>query len=315
MRNKVTAVLCLVLSGAVATAMTFDEWSPAVSVEALPGTHPLFNTASQDGCPAPSPDGLSLYMASNRPGGKGGLDIWVSTRESADDPWGEPVNAGAGINTPADEFCPTPLRDNHTLLFVSTRAGGCGGGDIYISRQHAKLGWQAPVNLGCTVNSAAEEASPQIVEYEDGRRELYFSSTRLGGFVADPAGATSGDSDIYVSEVGDDDTLAAPALAAGLNTEVNDFRPNIRRDGLEIFFDSNRAGGLGGLDIWSSVRTSTSDAWSLPTNAGPNVNSSANETRPFLSWGASTLYFGTMRAGVEGAADIFVTTRVKQHEQ
>lgn len=313
MRNKGIAVLAILLVGGLANAMTFSEWSPAISVEALPGTHPNFNTTSQDGCPAPSPEGLALYMASNRTGGQGGLDIWVSRRESADDPWGEPTNLGEPINTAADEFCPTPLRDNHSLLFVSTKAGGCGGSDIYISREHVNQGWQPPTHLGCGVNSAADEASPSLVEYDGGRRELYFSSTRIGGFAAEGFGATSGDSDIYVSEVGRDGTLAAPALAAGLNTALNDFRPNVRRDGLEIFFDSNRPGGLGGLDVWSAVRESASDAWSLPVNAGPNVNSSANESRPFLSWGGTTLYFGTTRSGVEGAADIFIATRVKEY--
>jgi hypothetical protein len=78
-----------------------------------------------------------------------------------------------------------------------------------------------------------------------------------------------------------------------------------------MFFDSNRAGGFGGLDVWSATRETISDPWSVPINLGPNVNSSANETRPFLSWGGTTLYFGTTRQGVEGVSDIFFTTRTK----
>src|SRR6266536_6056230 len=134
-RGSLILLFFLWAGAAVTLGMNFDGWQPAVSVESVSGTDPNFNTAFQDGCPAPSPDGRSIYMASNRPGGLGGLDIWVSRRGSADDPWGEPENLGAPINTAADEFCPTPLRDNHTLLFVSTKAGGCGGADIYSSRQ------------------------------------------------------------------------------------------------------------------------------------------------------------------------------------
>jgi len=310
MRTRGTIVACLLLAGPAATAMQFNEWLPAVSLESVAGTDPALNTVFQDGCPAPSKDGLTLYMASNRPGGQGGLDIWASYRESADDPFGAPVNLGPPVNTAADEFCPTPLTNGHDLLFVSTKAGGCGGSDIYIAREHPKKGWETPEHLGCGVNSAGDEASPFFVA-EEGGGALYFSSTRAGGFAADPPGAVTGDADIYASPVSEDGTVGSPVLVSGVNTSANDFRPNVRRDGLEIFFDSNRGGGFGGLDIWSATRETTTDAWSVPVNLGANVNSLGNETRPYLSWGGTTLYFGTTRAGVEGAGDIFFTTRTK----
>jgi hypothetical protein len=315
--QKLTVILVSLLVIGVMTiqAMRFEDWSAAVSVESFPGTDSNFNTAFQDGCPAPSRDGLLLYMASNRPGGVGGLDIWVSSRESTSDPWGPPLNLGAPINTPADEFCPSPLRDGHGLLFVSAKPGGCGGSDIYMSRNHVNNGWSTPEHFACDINSPADEASPFLVEYDDGTREFYFSSTRPGGFAADPIGAATGDSDIYVSRVLPDGSVAAPALAPGVNTEFGDFRPNIRRDGLEIVFDSNRPGGIGGLDIWTATRTATSDPWLAPVNAGAAVNSAANETRPYLSWDATSLYVGSTRPGSEGAADIYVATREKRTGQ
>jgi|RhiMethySRZTD1v2_1073278.scaffolds.fasta_scaffold43194_5 hypothetical protein len=319
MRNKGMAILCMLLVGGLASAMSFGEWSPAISVESIPGTNNMFNTPALDGCPAPSRDGLALYMASNRSDGQGGLDIWVSRRDSADDAWGKPANLPPPLNTAADEFCPTPLRSGHGLLFVSTRdvPGRCGGADIYIAREHQGV-WETPVNLGCRVNSNAGEASPSLVEYDDGRVELYFSSNRAGGAFPDVGGVP--DSDIYVSELLTDGTFADASPVAGLNTDREDSRPNVRRDGLEIFFDSNRAGGYGGVDIWSTTRGDASAGWAPPFNAGSNVNSSANETRPFLTWGATTLYFGTNRAGVEVTnpppavipTDIFVTTRVRE---
>ena len=72
MGNKGAAIICLVLATTVAEAMRFTEWSPAVSAEAVWGTDETFNTPFQDGCPAPSKDGVSIYMESNRPGGHGG---------------------------------------------------------------------------------------------------------------------------------------------------------------------------------------------------------------------------------------------------
>jgi len=310
MRKRGMVAICVMLAGAMAGAMQFNEWSPAVSLESVPGTDQALNTAFQDGCPAPSKDGLTLYMASNRPGGQGGLDIWAAYRESADDPFGAPVNLDPPINTAADEFCPTPLVNGHALLFVSTKAGGCGGSDIYIAREHPKKGWETPEHLSCSVNSAGDEASPFFVAQE-GDGALYFSSTKAGGYAADPPGAITGDADIYVSPVSSEGIVGAPVLASGVNTPANDFRPHVRRDALEIFFDSNRGGGFGLLDVWSATRESTSDPWSVPVNPGPNVNSIANESRPYLSWGATMLYFGTTRAGVEGSADIFFTTRTK----
>ena len=85
----------------------------------LRGNHADLNTASLDGCPIQSPDGHSLYLASNRPGGKGGLDIWVSTRANTGDPWGAPENLPEPINSASDDFCPTPLHGDE-LLFVSS---------------------------------------------------------------------------------------------------------------------------------------------------------------------------------------------------
>ena len=104
MRKTGIGILWMLLVGGLASAMSFGDWSPAISVESIPGTNDMFNTSALDGCPAPSRDGLTLYMASNRPEGQGGLDIWVSRRDSADEPWGKPKNLPPPLNTAADEF-------------------------------------------------------------------------------------------------------------------------------------------------------------------------------------------------------------------
>jgi len=174
-------------------------------------------------------------------------------------------------------------------MFVSSRPGGCGALDIYATRQRGGQGWSSPVNLGCAVNSAADEASPFVVG-----GELFFSSTRTG------------DSDIYVAAI-DDGTVGAPVPVPGLNTPSNDARPNLRRDGREIFFD--RPGECGGIDLWMSTRPSTEAPWSQPVNLGCGVNSAANDLRASLSWDGKSLYFGSNRAGSEGNQDIYVATR------
>lgn len=333
-----TPMILLILAGGIAcstnepvvpkhdeTAITFageisyTPWTTAISVEQIPGTSTNFNTASLDGCPFVSPDGKKFFMASDRPGTLGGTDIWVSTREKEGDPWGTPVNVGAPVNSPANDFCPTMAHDGHTFFFVSNRTGPdtCGGDDIYVTRLGHDGTFEAPKNLGCTVNSAGNEAGPFHPSFgEPGSGAvLYFSSTRAGGFSAEAPGAITGDADIYRSEW-TGGSFAGATLVPGVNSDANDLQPNLQRDGVEMFFASNRSGipgttgTLGGADIFVATRVSTNDAWQTPLNLGPSVNSSiGNETRPSLSWDAMTLYFGSTRPGGEGSSDIYVTTR------
>jgi hypothetical protein len=305
-RSLRALAIALAVTVAVTAAVTaygaageYGPWSSAQRVEdGVPGAHPDFNGEFLDGCPFVSRDGKTFYMASNRPGGLGGIDIWVSTRESADDPWGAPVNAGAPINSESNDFCPTISRDGHLFYFVSNRPGGCGGDDIYVSRLRPG-GWDTPENVGCDAdggpNSAANEASPFPLPERGAGPVLYFSSTRAGTM------------DIYRSE-SHGGAFGPASPVAELNTASADGHPNLRRDGLEIFFFSNRP-GADGNDIYSATRSSTSDPWSEPVNLGPDVNSPAAETRPSLSWDGTTLYFGSNRPGGEGDADHYVVTR------
>ncbi len=289
-------------------SLVYAGWSDAVRVEDIPGTASMFNTPDADGCPFVSPDGKRLFMASTRPGGLGGIDIWISRRSSEDDPWGEPVNAGAPINSEFNDFCPTLSRDGHTFLFVSNRPGGCGGTDIYTSRYRDDGGFDDPQNLGCAVNSVADEQNPFPLPNDGGGPVLYFSSFRAGGFADDGAGAAAGDGDIYRSDWRG--SHYAPAhLVAGVNSAADDAQPNLSRDGLEMFFYSTRVGTLGGPDIYTSTRTHDAGSWSDPVNLGPTVNSSAGDSRPSLSWDGTTLYFGSSRPGGEGGSDIYVTRR------
>jgi WD40-like Beta Propeller Repeat len=300
--------LMVALLATVAQVAPGGPWEPAVNAESVPGTSQELNTAWLDGCPFSSPDGRSLYLASNRPGGLGGIDIWVARRAHRDGPWGTPRNLGAPVNSAADDFCPSPTSGRH-LFFVSTRAGGCGEADLYLTRP-TRHGWTQPRNLGCTVNSAAAEAGP--VYLEQGRtRLLYFSSTRPGGFA--PEAGSPPDADLYMSALGKDGRFSRPRLVLGVNTTANDARPHLRADGLEIVFDSDRPGTLGGPDIWSSTRHRLHAPWSAPVNLGAAVNSAAAETRASFSDRGRTLYFGSARPGGEGSTDVYVTTREQEH--
>src|SRR5262245_29824168 len=149
----VAAGACVLGAGATSLAAGrahYTDWSTPVNLG------PTVNSASANGGPALSKDGLSLYFYSNRPGGLGGTDIWVSQRKSGDDEWGAPQNLGPTINTAAEETAPAFSRDGHWMFFTSTGPGGFGSADIWASwrpHTHDDFGWQTPINLGAGVNS------------------------------------------------------------------------------------------------------------------------------------------------------------------
>jgi hypothetical protein len=306
-----TALALATAAVALAAGPRFSGWSAAQKIDEIDGNHADLNTSSLDGCPIQSPDGLSLYMASNRPGGKGLLDIWVSTRASTSDPWGAPVDLPGPINSAADDFCPTPIHGNG-LLFVSRRVVAsvtCGLGDIYFARMNPAHGWSEPEHFTCAPegpNSALDEQGPSYVQ---GR--LYFSRSTL------PPGNSG---ELYVSEKQGEMSFGPAAAITELNDAgANDVQPNVRKDGREIVFSSNRTGGQGGPDIWSATRPSVDDPWSTPVNLGTSVNTSFGESRPSLSWDAQQLLFG--RAGPvgtgeggTGASDIYVATRERRDD-
>jgi len=284
----------------------YSDWSQPVNLG------PTINTAYNDQHPALSKDGLSLYITSNRPGGYGADDLWVSHRPTVDDAWGAPQNLGPIINTAAVEFSPAFSRDGHWLFFHSTRPGGYGGVDIWASYRvdiHDDFAWEPPINLGPGVNSPFDDAGPTLFEDEEtGITTLYFTSlNRRGGL---------GDWDIYASVLGPDGIFGPASLVVELSVPGTaatgrDTRTAIRHDGLEIFLTSNRPGGAGSGDLWVSTRATTLDPWSAPVNLGRPVNTNSFEGAPALSSDGETLIFYSDRPGGFGGNDLYMTTRHK----
>ena len=297
----VVALAGAMVALAAPVADASGTWAPAQKIDEIASNSPELNTAAVDGCPIQSPDGLSLYMASNRTGGVGLLDIWVAQRPHRHAPWGAPVNLGEPVNSPADDFCPTPVRGGG-LFFVSREAlpGSCGQGDIYFTRHTHGRGWSEPDNLGCAPhgpNSALDEQGPSYVRAGT-LGSLYFSRS-----------AATVPGDILVAKGLAGWRFGPATPVAELNdAAANDIQPNVRADGREVVLSSNRAGTLGGQDIWVATRRHSHDPWSSPVNLGTAVNTAAAESRPSLSWRGGTLLFGRA-PGPEGMSDIFVTTR------
>jgi hypothetical protein len=140
---------------------------------------PTINSPLEDMDPCISADGLTLYFNSRRSGGYGDMDIYVSTRPTRDDPWGEPVNLGPPVNGPYGDACPEISADGRTMIFCSRRPGGLGDIDLWMTRRPTiDDPWTEPVHLGRNVNTSGEEQHPDISPDE---QWLMFRASRPGG--------------------------------------------------------------------------------------------------------------------------------------
>ncbi|MBL4577965.1 MAG: PD40 domain-containing protein [Flavobacteriales bacterium] len=134
-----------------------------------------------------SAEGNKLYFTSDREGGYGGKDIYVS-RKLPSGEWGPGKNLGASINTAFDEESPF-IHPNGKILYFSSRGhNSMGGYDIFKSMTHGRY-WSEAANLGYPVNSASDDL--HFVLSPNGRKG-YFSSVRIGGY---------GEEDIYSAEM------------------------------------------------------------------------------------------------------------------
>lgn len=289
--------------GLQAHSFAHAEWSPPVNLG------PIVNSPGTDINPALSPDGLSLYFVSIRPGGFGQQDIWVSRRALLDRPWEPPVNLGPVINTPVADQGMSLSPDGHMLFFHSGRPGGHGAADLYVSHRtdpNDDFAWGPPVNLGPHVNTP------------EGEREPRYHVGVEGGLVGRPAilyfnrgSIQTQGSDLYaVAMTRDAQPLGPAVLLSDLSVPgANDVGETVRHDGREILFFSNRPGGLGGFDIWFATRRSPHDPWSTPQNVGAPVNTTFGEERPDLSFDGRTLLFDCGCPGGVGGQDIWMSTR------
>jgi hypothetical protein len=271
-------VSAIVLSGGVAKAdFTFGEPT---------NLGPPMSTSADELGPWVSADGLSLYFTSDRPGGHGGDDIWVATRATKTDKWSNPMNFSTIVNGSFDESCARISTDRLSLYFSSNRTGGYGGSDIWVTTRETEYDdWGIPVNLGPKVNSSAHEITPSLSS--DGL-ELYFS-----GFVSPFRPGGQGNADLWVTtRPTKNDPWDNPVnLGPVVNSSSQDTRPYLSADGLLLFFDSQRPGGYGYGDLYMTRRATLSDPWGPPVNLGPTVNRSGFEELASISVDGSVLFF------------------------
>jgi serine/threonine protein kinase/Tol biopolymer transport system component len=248
---------------------------------------PIVNSTDWEGVFDISSDGLELYFGSDRPGGRGDWDLWVTTRSAVAEPWQPPVNLGMPLNTLHGEGAPCISHDGLTLYFGSGRPGGVGEWDIYASTREAiEASWGDPVNLGAVINSVSDESSPSITP--DGLT-LYFQSKRLGG---------EGGVDLYVTTRSSPSNSWSPAVNLGptVNHPGHDNFPCISDDGLRLYFSHYFPNTV---ELWVTTRASLADPWSLPVDLGLVA------VTPRFSPDGSVMYIGSNKYSGYGAADLF----------
>ncbi len=149
------------------------------------------NTDQWESQPCLSADKRDLYFASRRPGGFGGIDIYVSHLQ-ANGKWGEPENLGAGINTSGDEQCPFIHADNQTLYFTSNYWPGYGDDDLFFVKKGPGGDWSKPINLGYPINTINREGT------------LFVDASGETAYYASDRSDSKGGLDIYSFELRED---------------------------------------------------------------------------------------------------------------
>ncbi|HHB77987.1 MAG TPA: hypothetical protein ENK85_01985, partial [Saprospiraceae bacterium] len=144
------------------------------------------NSMKWDAQPSLSANGQAIYFASERPGGHGDRDIWVSYRDGAGK-WGAPQNLGDSINTPGADQAPFIHPDGKTLYFMSDGHPGMGGGDLFFSKRLPNGQWSKAQNLGYPINDEGNQGA--LVVSLDGRKG-YFAGTEKSVVDGDFFGGT-----------------------------------------------------------------------------------------------------------------------------
>ncbi len=222
-----------------------DPWQAAVNLG------PVVNSAAAESGPSLSSDGLTLYFNSNREGGSGGDDLYMTTRDSREEPWGKPVNLGPVVNSAFGDINPNISSDGLSLYFadvegdsVAPRPGGVGSTDVWLStRASLSDPWGPPVNLGAPVNSMTTDGSPEISS--DGLllfMNRWHNNSEAAFF------------DIWVAtRATAQDPWGAPMnLGTSVNTNNWEGNAELSADGRTLYFISDRSGGQGSSDLWEA---------------------------------------------------------------
>ena len=170
------------------------------------------NSDFWESAPSIAPDGQALYFSSNKPGGYGGIDIYVSYK-TKNGFWSQAMNLGPNINTKGDDQTPFIHADNRTLYFASNGWPGYGGTDLFVSYKKVDGKWSTPTNLGYPINTFDNEGSIAI------------ASNGSEGYIASDRIDSRGELDIYKVVLPQKARAHKTYYFNGLITDANTHKP------------------------------------------------------------------------------------------
>ncbi len=265
---------------------------------------PNINSVYPDYVPVVSSDESMILFTSRRSNTTGGKinhdgqyfeDIYLCTKNK-DGSWSTPEQLGKPINTKDHDAC-IGISPDGSLLFVYKDTGG---GDIYVSKIEGNntKKWGKPEKLQGGVNTDYWEGSASL---SPDNKILYFSSDKEGGY---------GGTDIYYSKRLADNTWGeAKNLGPIINTPYDEDAPQIHSDGKTLFFSSRGHDGLGGYDIFSTIKDAVTKKWSKPRNLGYPVNSANEDIYFSLTKDGAKGFFSSYRYDSYGEKDIYILHR------
>lgn len=216
-------------------------------------------------------------------------DIYGSTRASVTSPWPTPVPIAAVNSTTATETTCEVSPDGLELFFSSSRIGGAGGQDIYVSSRASRgLPFGAPVRLADLATST-DDVTPTT--FTNGALVMYLSSLRAGSL------------DLYRStRPTRTDPWSTPVLVSELQTSGTETEPTLTPSDTFMILSGD---GPGGRDLFMTSRAAPSDPWDTPVPI-TELNTGTSEEDPWLSPDGRTLVFSSNRGG---SYDLYITTR------
>ncbi len=208
------------------------------------------------------------------------------------------------INSKQSDYRPEFFKDNSVLYFTSTRESGSGNklnnnsgqnfADIYFTLKDRKGKWNEPLPANGDINSQFDEGACSI---NSGGSDIYFTSCKVA------KNETVGCQIYYANYTGAG--WSQPELIPLVSdSSVSIGHPAITPDELTLYFVSDMTGGLGGKDIWKSIRTSKGQKWGAPVNLGTPVNTISDEMFPYVREDG-VLYFASNGQLGLGGLDIF----------
>lgn len=235
-----------------------SRWSPAGW--STPEAIAAINSDADELGPEIAGDAESLYFYSDRAGGRGGYDLWVSHRVNNE--WATPRNMGGGVNTEFNEYGPALTPDGRTLYFSSNRpregeeAPAPAAWDATMRERHARRDYdlyQADLHDATAdgakpvawANTTRDEGAPAVSPAGD---YLYFASDREGG---------AGGYDLYRARINDPRLHVVENLGDAVNSRENELDPGLSADGFRLTFSSDRALGSDDAAPASAVPTAT----------------------------------------------------------